>query len=313
MSTRSNSIYQRITNLDLGQRISNLDLGLGRIGWYGIVTPKVFLLATVMLLPFFGAIFISLHQWSLTASTQQFIGLQNYFRLFNDPIFWIALRNTTVYSVALIVIDIPLALFIAILLNSRLKGSRFYSAAIFLPVVTSWVVVSLIWTWLYNPSYGLLNMIFATFGLPQLEWTQSTTTALPSIILMSVWKHVGFNMVIFLAGLQAIPDQYYEASLIDGANRFQQFRYITLPLLKSTSFFIVITTLASAFRVFTQMFVMTRGGPVNATTSLVLYFYRKGFQEFEFGYANALAVVMFTVVFALSIAQQQTWGQDVEY
>jgi ABC-type sugar transport system permease subunit len=304
MSTKSESLYRRV---------ADIDLGLDSVSWYGIVGPKVFLLATIMLLPFLASIFISFHQWNLLQSTQEFIGFQNYIRLFNDPVFWIALRNTVIYSVALLVLDIPLALFLAILINTNVKGSRFYSAAIFLPVVTSWVVVSLIWSWLYNPNFGLLNTIFAVFGLPQLQWTQGISTALPSIILMSVWKHIGFNMVIFLAGLQAIPDQYYEAGLIDGANRIQRFWHITLPLLKSTTFFVVITTLASAFRVFTQMFVMTRGGPVNATTSLVLYFYRKGFQEFEFGYANALAVVLFVVVFTFSIIQQQTWGEDVEY
>lgn len=281
--------------------------------WYAIVLPKVILFAAILLVPFIGAFYISLHEWEPLAQSHPFVGLDNYVRLFNDPVFWEAVINTALYSLALLVFDVPIALGLALLLNMNLRGTKFYSAAIFLPVVTSWVVVSLIWTWLYNPEYGLLNTILGSIGLPQLSWLQSSSTALASIALMSVWKHIGFNMVIFLAGLKGIPDELYEAAIVDGANRWQRFRNITLPLLKPTTFFVVIVTLIFSFRVYTQVFVMTRGGPAQSTYTIVYYFWQMGFQEFEMGYASAIAVVLFLLVFGLSMIQQRTWGDNVEY
>ncbi|WP_101296806.1 carbohydrate ABC transporter permease [Halegenticoccus soli] len=283
------------------------------LSWYLIVFPKVLLFSVVLLVPFVGAFWISLHQWEPLATQHPFVGLDNYVALFRDPIFWDALVNTAGYSLALIAIDVPIALGLALLLNMNLRGTKFYSAAIFLPVVTSWVVVSLIWSWLYNPQYGLINAALGTVGLPQPDWLQSSKTALASIALMSIWKHVGFNMVIFLAGLKGIPDDFYEAAIIDGANRWQRFRYITLPLLKPTSFFVVVVTLIFSFRLYTQVYVMTQGGPVHSTYSIVFYFWEQGFQQFNMGYASAIAVVLFLIVFGLSIVQQRTWGDTVEY
>ncbi|WP_416840417.1 carbohydrate ABC transporter permease [Haloferax sp. DFSO52] len=281
--------------------------------WYAIVLPKVIVFSAILIVPFFGAVYISLHQWDPLAATHPFIGLENYVQLFQDPVFWISLKNTIGFSLGLLLIDVPIALGLALLLDKNLRGTRFYSTAIFLPVVTSWVVVSLIWTWIYNPNYGLLNTALRTVGLPTFEWLNSTDTALLSIILMSIWKHIGFNMVLFLSGLKSIPDVYYEAAKMDGATRFNRFRYITLPLLKSTSVFVVIVTMILSFRLFTQVFVMTGGGPVNSSYSLVFYFYEQGFSQFKMGYASALAVVLFVVVFVLSLLQQKSWGDDVEY
>ncbi|SIR75976.1 carbohydrate ABC transporter membrane protein 1, CUT1 family [Haladaptatus litoreus] len=283
------------------------------LSWYAIVLPKVVLFAAILLVPFLGAFYISLHEWAPLAQSHPFVGLDNYVRLFNDPIFWNAIINTAGYSFALLVIDVPIALGLALLLNMNLRGTKFYSGAIFLPVVTSWVVVSLIWSWLYNPEYGLLNTALGAIGLPQLSWLQSSDTALASIALMSIWKHIGFNMVIFLAGLKGIPDDFYEAAIVDGANRWERFRYITLPLLKPTTFFVVVVTLIFSFRVYTQVYVMTQGGPVRSTYTIVYYFWQTGFQQFEMGYASAIAVVLFLIVFGLSTLQQRTWGDNVEY
>ncbi|ADQ68863.1 sugar ABC transporter permease [Halogeometricum borinquense] len=283
------------------------------LSWYLIVFPKVFLFAAVLLIPFVGAFYISLHQWEPLAASHPFIGLENYVQLLQDPVFWDAVVNTAAYSAALLVFDVPIALGLALLLNMNLRGTKFYSAAIFLPVVTSWVVVSLIWTWLYNPQYGFINAALGMIGLPQLDWLQSSKTALASIAIMSIWKHIGFNMVIFLAGLKGIPDDFYEAAIVDGANRWQRLRHITLPLLKPTTFFVVTVTLIMSFRLYVQVFVMTRGGPARSTYSIVYYFWQTGFQEFQMGYASAIAVVLFIIVFGLSILQQRTWGGDVEY
>ena len=278
-----------------------------------LIFPKIALMAAVLILPFLGSVYISLHEWAPLATSHPFVGLENYVRLLSDSVFHTALINTATYSLALILIDVPIALGLAILLDMNLRGTRIYSASIFLPVVTSWVVVSLIWTWLYNPDYGMINAFLNVFGIAGLDWLNSRDTSLAAIIIMSIWKHVGFNMVIFLAGLKGIPDSYYEAATVDGAGRWERFRYVTLPLLKPTSFFVIVVTLIFSFRLFTQVFVMTGGGPVNSSISIVYYFWQQGFQEFNMGYASAIAVVLFVIVFAFSIIQQRSWGGDVDY
>ncbi|MCO8243692.1 MULTISPECIES: sugar ABC transporter permease [unclassified Haladaptatus] len=309
-SQGTTGVRERLSGVVSGFTVGNADTDLS---WYAIVLPKVFIFAAVLLIPFLGAFYVSLHQWEPLARSHPFVGIDNYVRLVQDPIFWDALINTAGYSLALLVFDVPIALGLALLLNMNMRGTKFYSAAIFLPVVTSWVVVSLIWSWIYNPQYGLLNTMLGTIGLPQLSWLQSSKTALASIALMSIWKHIGFNMVIFLAGLKGIPDDLYEAAIIDGANRWERFRYVTLPLLKPTTFFVFVVTLVFSFRVYTQVYVMTNGGPVHSTYTIVYYFWQTGFQQFEMGYASAIAVVLFLLVFGLSVLQQRTWGDDVGY
>lgn len=281
--------------------------------WYLLIAPKILLMAAVLILPFMGSVYVSLHEWTPLAAEQPFVGLDNYVRLLSDDVFHNALINTASYSLALILIDVPIALGLALLLDMNLRGTRIYSASIFLPVVVSWVVVSLIWSWLYNPDYGMINSFLGLFGSEGLSWLNSRQTSLASIIIMSIWKHIGFNMVIFLAGLKGIPNTYYEAAAVDGAKRWDRFRYITLPLLKPTSFFVVVVTLIFSFRLFTQVFVMTGGGPVNSSISIVYYFWQQGFQEFNMGYASAIAVVLFVIVFVFSILQQRSWGGTVEY
>ncbi|MFC6823645.1 carbohydrate ABC transporter permease [Halopelagius fulvigenes] len=281
--------------------------------WYAIVIPKVALFAIIMIIPFLGAFYVSLHDWAPLAQTHPFVGLQNYVQLLNDAVFWKSLQNTVFYAVMLLLFDVPIALGLALLLNMKLRGTRFYSAAIFLPVVTSWVVVSLIWTWIYSPTNGILNITLASLGLPTYDWLGNRALAMPAITAMSIWKHIGFNMVIFLAGLGGIPDHYYEAAIVDGANRWQRFRYITLPLLKPTAFFVIVVTMIFSFRVYTQVYVMTNGGPVHSTYTLMFYFWEQGFGQYNYGYASAMAVVLLVIVFTLSIIQQRTWGSDVEY
>lgn len=283
------------------------------IAWWLLVFPKVVLFSAVLLFPFVFAIWISLHEWNPIAQEQTFIGLDNYVRMVDDPVFHNSIVNTIGYAAAMVLVSVPISLGVALLLDTNVRGTGFYSAAIFLPVVTSWVVVSLIWVWIYNPDYGVLNAALSALGLPTFDWLHSTSTSLLSITIMSIWKTVGFNMVIFLAGLRNIPDSYYEAARMDGANAYQRFRYVTLPLLKPTTFFVVLVTLIMSFRLFTQVFVMTDGGPVNSSYSLVFYFYERGFQQFEMGYASAIAVVLFVFVFLFSVLQERTWGDDVEY
>lgn len=282
-------------------------------GWYLIILPKVVISVSFLLIPFIAAIGISFFEWSPLATTHPFVGLDNYIELLTDPVFINSVINTTGYSASLLLIDVPIALGLAILLDMNLRGTRFYSTAIFLPVVTSWVVVSLIWTWIYNPSSGVLNLFLGWLGLPTLNWLNNSDTALAAITAMSIWKHVGFNMVIFLSGLKGIPNTFYEAATMDGANRWQKFRYITLPLLKPTSFLVVILTMIFSFRFFTQVFVMTGGGPVHSSYSIMFYFYELGFSKFRMGLASAVGVILFIFVFALSLVQNQYFEDDVNY
>lgn len=306
--TNFNTFRNRLGGVDL-DGLTNPD---SEVAWYVLIGPKLFLFLTVFIFPFFFAIWMALHQWHPLAAEQQFIGLDNFYRLANDGRFISSLWNTVIYTVG-IALSVPIALFISVLLNKNIRGTKIYSAAIFVPVIVSWVVVSLIWMWIYNPDYGLLNALLDSLGLPQSQWTRGVNTALPSLIIIGIWKTVGFNMVIFLAGLRGIPESYYEAATVAGANSWEQFRYITLPLLKPTMFFIVLVTIITAFREFTPMFVITEGGPATATHTIVFYFYRTGFEYGHMGYASAMAVVLMVIVFAFSIIQQRTWGQDVEY
>lgn len=283
--------------------------------WYLIVLPKVFVLMMFLMVPFIAAIGMSFFEWSPLAGItgQPFVGLDNYVVLMNDSVFHKSVINTVTYSASLLLIDVPIALGLAVLLDMNLRGTKYYSTLIFLPVVTSWVVVSLIWTWIYNPDYGALNFFLGAIGLPTLDWLNNSDTALAAIIAMSIWKHVGFNMVIFLAGLKGIPNTFYEAATMDGASRWQKFRYVTLPLLRPTTFLVVILTMIFSFRFFTQVFVMTGGGPVQSSYSIMFYFYELGFSEFKMGLASAVGVFLFVFVFALSLVQNHYFDQDVGY
>jgi len=281
--------------------------------WFGIVAPKMVFLVGIFVLPFAAAIVISFHEWSPIAQDAPFVGLSHYRSLMNDPLFWKAMINTIGYTIAMVAANIPLGLGVALLLDMELRGTEFYSSIIFLPVVASMAVVSLIWFFLYNPDSGFFNIILRSIGLSGLEWLKSSDTALASIFLMSLWKRIPFNMVIFLAGLQSIPDRQYEAAKIDGADVFQRFRYVTIPLLKPTLFFVIVIQTIFSFRMFGQVFVMTNGGPAQSTYTLVYYLYESGFSEFNFGYASAISVILFLMVLVISVGQNRIWSDSDAY
>lgn len=296
-------------------RIAESVRGLGRddLAWFGIILPKMIFIVGIFLLPFLGAILISFYEWSPIAQDAPFVGLDNYTALMSDQLFWKSLMNTIGFTVAMVASTIPLSLGVALLLDMKLQGTEFYSGVIFLPVVASMTVVSLIWFFLYNPTSGFFNNVLQTLGLPPQPWLTSGDTALASIYLMSLWKRIPFNMVIFLAGLQSIPEKHYEAAKIDGANIWQRFRYVTLPLLKPTMFFVLTIQVIFSFRMFGQVFVMTNGGPAQSSYTLVYYLYESGFSEFNFGYASAISVVLFLLVLGVSVVQNRAWGDANAY
>ena len=238
-------------------------------------------------------------------------GLQNFREMFTtDEVFRAALFNTVYFTAVSVPLSVVLGLVTAMLVNQALRGIVIFRSIFLLPYVTVTVALSLVWKWIYLPDIGLINSVLGVFGIDGPPWLTSGTWAMPALILMSVWKGFGYNMVIFLAGLQGIPDHLYDAAKVDGATAWRRFLNVTLPLLSPTTFFVVVISVISSFQVFDQALIMTNGGPGTATTTLVLYIYQKGFQSFEMGYAAAVALVLFAAIFVFTVIQfmfQRRW------
>lgn len=249
--------------------------------------------------------------WSVVMSFQRFgiwgvewVGLRNFRDLFAWRDFYIALRNTTIYAVVYVVANITFALGLASLIFPLSnKVQTFFRAAFYLPRVTSAVVLALVWAWMFNPSFGLLNQVLAFFGLPPQPWIASPTTALASIILSQVLTMPGAGIILFLAAMGNIPETFYEAAALDGASEFKKWWYITVPLVKPTALYLMVIYTITGFRVFTQMYVMTRGGPGTSTISLTLLIFNTAFRDFNYGLASALAMVVFAILTLLSVVQ----------
>jgi multiple sugar transport system permease protein len=275
----------------------------------------VFLLPTLVGLllgtlgPVLAAVGISFTDWDVLTSPR-FVELENYQQLIADPTFSRALKNTLYYVGGMVPISTVLSLFFALMMNQKLRGITLYRTAYFMPVVSSTVAVALVWSWIYSMDFGLLNYLLRQVGIEPVGWLSSTTWAMPAVIIMSIWGNLGVGIVIFLAGLQSISATYYEAAEVDGANRWQQFRNITLPLITPSLFFYFIITMISAFQAFESIYIMTRGGPVNSTTTMVYYIYRNAFRNFKMGYASAQAIVLFLVIMVLTLLywkMQERW------
>jgi len=265
--------------------------------------------------PVLASFGISLLEWNII-STPIWRGLQNYVELIHDPEFWNSLRATLYYAVGSVPTGIVLSLALALFLNQKLRGISFYRTIYFIPVVSSMVAVALMWRWIYNPTSGILNYslsrLFAMLHLniTPPDWLQSTTWAMPAIIIMSVWKGLGYNMVLYLAALQGIPRHLYEAAELDGATGWKKLVHITLPLLTPTTFFVLLMSIIGSFQVFDQAYVMTRGGPVRATVTTMYYIYENGFQWYKMGYASAVAWVLFAIIMVMTLIQwkyQERW------
>lgn len=264
--------------------------------------------------PVFSAFYISLHRWGLLDLKRPFVGWDNYVWAFNDPVFWISIRNTFYYALYYVLWGSILGLVLALFVNSlREPFVTMMRGIVFMPVVTSMVAVSLMFVWLYQPMYGVLNYVLGLVGLGPYQFLNSSSQVMPSIVAMSVWKTVGYTMVLFLAGLTTIPSEYYEAAKVDGASGLRSFIHITLPLLKPTTLFVLVTGMIGGFQVFTQIYVMTGGGPGTASRTLVMHIYETGFKFFEMGRASALAFVLFALVLVITIIQLKYFKADFEY
>jgi multiple sugar transport system permease protein len=260
-----------------------------------------------------ASLFISFTNWQLVLPPV-WVGVRNYTQLLELPQFWQVLGNTAYYTAGYVPLAVTLPLFMAVLVNQKLKGITFFRTTYFLPVVTSGVAIALVWGWMYNPSFGVINYLLdRLFGIEGPRWLADPMWAMPSLIIIGVWHSLGYNMVIYLAGLQGIPQELYEAARIDGAGWWPQFRSITVPLITPTAFFILVLSLIGSFQVWTITYLLTQGGPAGATETLSYYIYREGFQFFHMGFAASLAYVLFAIVFAVTMIQFKLQKQWVFY
>jgi len=284
-----------------------------RLTAYAFLLPNVagfFVFTLIPVLVAFGLCFV---KWDF-ANPMEFIGIRNFVRLFNDEGFRISLWNTFYFTLVSVPFTIVIALFLAVLLNQKLKGIKFFRTFYFFPYISSMVAVAVVWNMLYHPSMGPINNFLRLLGIDNpLGWTTSITWAMPAVIIMSVWKQVGYYMVIYLAGLQGIPEQLYESATIDGANWWQKFRYVTVPMLSPATFLITMLLIIGSFKVFDQIVIMTEGGPGRATNVLVYYIYDQAFLYFRFGYASAAAMVMFLIVLFFALFQFKYEDKWVHY
>ncbi|MBI5670864.1 MAG: sugar ABC transporter permease [Chloroflexi bacterium] len=278
-----------------------------------LVAPNVLGLLFFFGIPVLMAFATSLQQWN-AIKPPVFVGLENFMRLATDPAFWQALFNTLKLMAMVTWAEIVLALIVAVLLNQRLRGRAILRTVYFLPVVTSTVAAAIVWAWIFQPRYGLIGNLLAPFGLGDVGWLTSRDLVLHPIAAVTVWQRLGFDMVLFLAGLQTIPRVLYEAAIIDGANRWQRFRHVTLPLLSPTTFLVVVLSVINGFQIFDQVYIMTarttRGGVGGSATTLAYFLYQSGFIRSEFGYASAIALVLFLITLGVTVLQlrlQRRW------
>jgi len=270
---------------------------------YFLASPYLLHLALFVLFPVGFSIALTFHKWNII-SPMEFIGLDNYRHLVQDRMFWIAIRNTLLFLLIHIPLQLVIALGLAYLLNQRLRLRAFFRAAFFLPVVISGVVVTILWQQLFGLDAGLLNRLLAIGGLPRVEWLSDPSIAIVSIAIMATWKNVGLYVILFLVGLQTVPRRYYEAAEVEGASDWQQFRHITLPAIRPTVFMVAVLSTIGGFSLFIEPYIMTDGGPLNSTLSAMLYIYKQAFGYYHMGYSATLGLCFALLIMAVVALQK---------
>lgn len=272
------------------------------VGW-SFILPNFIGFAALTLVPVIASLALSFLDWD-SYSTPRWVGLDNFERMIHNDTFWTALKNTAYYAVGHVPLTLCAALGFAVLLNQKLKGARFFRTALFFPYITSLVAVAVVWNMLLSPESGPVNQFLRAIGIDHPPgWTTSTTWAMPAVIVASVWRDLGYYMILYLAGLQTIPAELYEAAQVDGASGWQRFRHITIPGLRPTTFFVLIMLTISSFKVFDLIQVMTEGGPGRATLVLSQVIYREGIVQGRFGYSSAVSMVLFVIVLTITVVQ----------
>lgn len=265
-----------------------------------------------VIVPFIYTFIISFFRWD-GMSEPGFIGFENYLELINDKVFWSSIKVSLTYMLGTTIVVIIMALFFAIILNRQFRGRNLFRVVFYMPTVLPYVAGALIWSWLLEYNYGIVNHVLSIFHLGKVGWLIESSSALISVMIVGVWRNFGYYMVLYLAGLQTIPTHIYEAANIDGASKWQQFKFITLPLLKPISTMVLIVCSLRTFQVFSEVYVMTSGGPMRATNVILYYIYEQTFDNFRLGFGSAMTIVIFILLFALSIFQWKASKQDTEY
>ena len=278
---------------------------------YLFLSPGLILFSIFTVFALAFSFYLTFHEWNIIEPDKPFVGLQNYRDMIDDESFRRSVINTVYFTSATVPLTMLVGLSIALLLNRPIRARGLFRTLYFLPVVTPFVVVSIIWKWLYNSQYGLFNYYLLKARLidEPLGWLSDQNLAMPAVILMSVWSGVGFSMVVYLAGLQSVPAELYEAADVDGASAFSKLRYITVPLLRPTTLFLLVIGVIGSFQIFTQIFVMTSGGPVERTTTMVYYIYQSAFKFYQMGYASTLAWALTVMLLGFTILQVRLYRQ----
>lgn len=280
---------------------------------YLFISPTLIGLLIFVLVPLAGSFLLTFTNWD-GLSPIAWNGLKNYSYLIQkDDQFLKVMSNTAYYAFGSVFLTMIPSLFFAMLINQKLRGKLLFRAIYFLPYITMMVAAAQLWRWLYDMEIGLINYLLGFVGVPKIAWLGNPRLAMFSLILMSTWKNMGFMMVLFLAGLQNIPQMFYEAAEVEGAGRWQKFRYITLPLLSPTTFFIIVISIIGSFQVFDIIYIMTRGGPAMATSTIVYYIYTNSFQDFRMGYGSTLAWMLFVVILIVTLIQMKLQRRWVHY
>ncbi len=280
-----------------------------------VLLPIVAMFVTIRIIPIFGTLFLGFHRWDLVDPAKPFIGFKNYIKLFHDRLFIIAIKNTCMLAFLSLVITLGTSLGLALILNRKeMRGGSVYESVYFLPFIISWVPLSVIWKWMYDPGYGILNYAISFIGIPAQGWLVNPDLALYSIVLLVVWRSLGLDIVLFSVGLKNIPSEYYDAAIIDGAGGISLFRYVTLPLLKPIVLYLVVMSTIINFAIFAPVFVMTIGSqaaPGNAVRVLVYDMYENGFRFLKMGYAAAESTILLIIVLFLTLIEFATIRSEV--
>ncbi|HET7250200.1 MAG TPA: sugar ABC transporter permease [Gemmatimonadales bacterium] len=279
---------------------------------WGFLAPATLHLAAFSFAPMVFALYLSFHRWNPIEAAQPYVGLDNFVALARDPLVWVSVRNTLLYTLH-VPVAMAIALTIALLLRRSTKGALLGRLVFILPYASSVVAVALVWQWLYHPEFGVFNWVAGALGWQPVDWLGDPRTALLAVMIVSVWLQVGYQMVLFLAGLQAIPRDYVDAARVDGANAWQRFWRVTFPLLRPVTLFVLVTGIITSFQVFTLVYILTGGGPLHATDMIVLRIYRMAWELLQFGGASALSLVLFVLLFAATWIQFRLLGRRVEY
>ena len=281
------------------------------MGWL-FIAPPIVVFTVFIFAPMGVALFISLHKWNLL-SPMKFVGLKNYVKMFHSESFWNSLRVSLLYVIGTVPTTVILAIMLAILMNQEIHGLAFFRIMVYLPVITSMAAAAIVFQYLFEPEYGFINFILKSVGIPKMKWLNDPNQALVALIIVGIWKRVGYNTIILLAGLQGIPNVYYEAAMIDGASSSQLIRKITIPLLSPVTFFVTVMQIIASLKVFTSIVVMTEGGPAGGTDAIPYYLYRFAFQYHKMGYASAVAYILFAIIFIFTLLQFKYGEKKVHY